>query len=200
MGYTTDFKGSFEFSRPLSAQEAKYIRDFSSSRRMKRDVKVLNELYKGKHGSPNFLIITPEMEPHIKFFTDLGINVTLTPTIDNRTPEEIYGVDGEYFANPGNDFGQHGDNSVIDSNRPPTSQPGLWCQWTVSKSNKHLEWDGGEKFYYYTEWLQYLINKFFTPWGVKLTGEVIWQGESAGDVGKIVVVDNMVSVKRAQFV
>lgn len=223
MGYTTDFKGSFAFSRPLSAQEAKYIRDFSGSRRMKRDVKVLNELYKGKHGLPNRVVITPEMEINIKFFTDLGIEVALTPTTDNRTPEQIYGVDGEYFANPGKDSGQSRDASIIDYNNPPghishsdfskgwdlnqeriekgeVGQPGLWCQWTVSKDNSRLEWDGGEKFYYYTYWLKYLIKHFFAPWGVELVGEVIWQGEEPGDVGKIVVVDNVVSVKRMQFV
>jgi len=46
-----------------------------------------------------------------------------------------------------------------------------------------LEWDRGEKFYDYAEWLKYLIDTFLTPWGIELSGEVTWQGEEVGDVG-----------------
>jgi hypothetical protein len=42
------------------------------------------------------------------------------------------------------------------------------------------------------EWLQYVIDKFVKPWGLKLNGEVEWEGEESGDLGKIIVKDNVI--------
>ena len=55
-----------------------------------------------------------------------------------------------------------------------------------------MEWDGGEKFYNYVEWLEYLIKNFFEPWGYSLNGSVNWQGEEDEDNGTIVVKHNEV--------
>lgn len=112
------------------------------------------------------------------------------PFAKNDTVEEIYGIDGEYFVD--ND---EYDETIIDYNTPPKSQPGLWCQWIVSGDNDCLEWDCGEKFYNYINWLQYLIDHFFSKWGVNLNGEVIWNGEDSEDVGKMVVENNNVLLK-----
>lgn len=84
---------------------------------------------------------------------------------------------------------RHGGNT-----QPYAGVPGFWCQWTTDDEGKALFWDGGEKFYDYTEWLQYLIKKFFNPWGVKLSGTVNWYGEENEDMGQIVVKDNHVQV------
>lgn len=73
--------------------------------------------------------------------------------------------------------------------------PGYWCQWTTDARGEHLEWDGGEKFYHYREWLQYLIDNFFTPWGCLLNGEIMWDGEEIMDIGKLIVRDNVLSVR-----
>lgn len=72
--------------------------------------------------------------------------------------------------------------------------PGIWCQWAPSKDGWHIGWDGGEKFYDYVEWMEYLIKEFFFPKGYRLNGEIEWEGEEQGDVGKIMVVDNKVTV------
>jgi hypothetical protein len=58
-----------------------------------------------------------------------------------------------------------------------------------------IEWDCGEKFYNYTEWLVYLIHKVLAPNGYILNGVVEYSGEEMGDVGEIVVVDNRVFVR-----
>jgi len=192
MGYTTDFEGGFEFSRPLTIDENNYIKKFNETRRMKRNVEKLYELFKGEHGNP-FL-----------------------------PKEETYGNDGEYFIGGGGFAGQDKDDSIVDYNTPPGQldflttdynerwtqndlrtregkcQPGLWCQWVTNEDGTHLMWDGGEKFYNYCEWLNYLINHFFEKWGVKLNGEVYWKGEESDDMGKIVVKDNKVIVKYAR--
>lgn len=200
MGYTTDFRGSFQFDRPLTVQEKDYMDKFNKTRRMKRDVQKLFETHKGKHGSPMVTTITPEVQEHINFLKGAGYQVSITPLKDKRKPEEIYGVDGEYFVGGGGHAGQNHDDNIIDYNTPPKNQPGLWCQWTVNKNGLKLEWDGGEKFYNYVEWLKYLIEHFFSKWDVILNGEVEWQGEDATDVGKIVVTNNEVKVLKGRVV
>lgn len=193
MGYTTDFNGSLDVKN-ITQEQIDYINTFSETRRMKRDVNKLMELYKGEHGL---------------------IGVT-------GTPEEIYGPDGSFFIGGTGSFGQSDDGSVIDYNKPPGQpsyeetrnwdfnvmwdtqqklikegkcQPGLWCQWVIegTPDDCQLVWDGSEKFYEYTAWLEYLINNFFNPWGVTLNGEIFWQGEEPTDMGKIVVTDNVVT-------
>jgi hypothetical protein len=190
MGYTTEFEGGFELSRTLTEQELNYINKFSETRRMKRDVSKLYELYKGEHGNP-FL-------PY----------------------DETYGNEGEYFVGGLGYAGQENDPSIIDYNESPGAplgnanddfskrwaakqfaimegkcQPGLWCQWIVSDEGDSLVWDGGEKFYNYIEWLKYLINHFFSKWGVLLNGQMEWVGEDREDIGLIIVKDNEVIVK-----
>lgn len=187
MGYTTYFNGSFKLSRPATETEMNYINKFCETRRMKRDVNKLMELFKGEFGHPT-------------------------------RSDNPYGMDGEFFVGAGGHAGQDMDESIVDYNTPPgqegyskgldfsvryvkndilikngVCQPGLWCQWILS-DNKTLEWDGGEKFYYYTEWLGYLINNFFEEWGIKLNGEVTWKGEESEDLGKIVIKNNNVQV------
>jgi hypothetical protein len=191
MGYTTDFDGSLKLSKQLTPEQKDYINLFSDTRRMKRDVNKLMELYGGKFG---LVGITPD-----------------------KTPEEIYGLDGGYFVMDDGNMGQRRDNSIIDYNSPPglfvfetnlitkkleenkrrikegEAQPGLWCQWVINNKNE-LMWDGNEKFYNYVEWLKYLIKNFFQPWGVLLNGEIEWEGEESSDRGKIVVTNNEVKV------
>jgi hypothetical protein len=199
MGYTTNFDGSLKLSKNLTEEQFKYIELFNETRRMKRDVNKLMELYDGKHGYPG----------------------------RTGTPEEIYGNDGEYFVGGTGHAGQDRDDIIIDYNTSPGQleydgtmdfnerwtqnelrkvegkcQPGLWCQWGVADRDgvQTFEWDGGEKFYNYTEWLSYLITHFFEPWGIKLTGEIEWVGEDIEDRGKIVVENNDIAVYRAESV
>jgi len=198
MGYTTDFEGSLRIYPVLNEKQRDYINLLCETRRMKRDVNKLMELYQGKHGNP--------------FATE-------------ETPEAIYGNDGEYFAMDDNRHGQTDDASVIDFNTPPGQapydrttnfnniwdknetlinegkcQPGLWCKWRIDHNGNYLSWDGGEKFYNYVEWLKYLINHFFSKWGVLLNGEITWEGEESDDIGKIVVIDNVVTIKNGTIV
>lgn len=107
----------------------------------------------------------------------------------------LIGKFGEYFVGGSGLAGQDHDFSVLDYNRPSDTQPGLWCQWTVSDDGTEFLWDGGEKFYSYIKWLEYLIENFFNPWGVKLNGKIVWQGEEIGDVGTIEVEDSKVRVR-----
>ncbi|GAA6614977.1 hypothetical protein [Scytonema sp. NUACC26] len=99
------------------------------------------------------------------------------------------GEEGGYFINESH---PQAAESVIDENRPPKGQPGLYCQWQPTSDGCAIEWNGHEKFYRYVEWLQYLIIHFIIPWGYQLNGTVTYSGELSSDRGQIVVVDNRI--------
>ena len=101
------------------------------------------------------------------------------------------GPDGGYFVG-GEDLGQAETPDIVEYNGPPAGQPGLWCQWVPTEDDRGVEWDGGEKFYNYVEWLRYLVGNFLAPWGYVLSGEVSWQGEDHDDRGVIVARDGEV--------
>jgi hypothetical protein len=164
MGYTTDFFGRFELDKPLTDEQANYINKFADTRRMKRDVNKLNDLYKGEHG--------------------LNGN---------------YGIQGEFFVGAAGFAGQDHDDSIIDYNTPPKTQPSLWCQWNI-ENNQYVVWDGSEKFYNYVEWLEYYIKNFFIPMGVILNGEVMWVVVDNVDIGKIVVINNNIKVLHGEII
>lgn len=105
------------------------------------------------------------------------------------------GDEGEYFIGGEGFMGQGTEATIINYNRPPSTQPGLWCKWVVSEDGTRLEWDGGEKFYNYVEWLKYLIDNFFAPLGYVLNGNVEFQGEDYDDFGTISVEDNIVDIQ-----
>ena len=159
MGYTTSFLGSFEFSRPLTAEEQTYLSWFCATRRMKWDVAKLQAEFGGKHGNP------------------------FSPT--------PYGTEGAYFAFDNNQECYY-HPAVLNANEPPAGQPGLWCGWTCNEEK--LYWSGCEKFYNYTEWLQYIIDHFLAPWGVAIDGVVQWEGEDPTDLGVISVRHNHINV------
>jgi len=84
-----------------------------------------------------------------------------------------------------------------DKSRPV--EDAYWCQWIPNRQGTALEWDGGEKFYNYIEWLKWLIERYFKPWQISLNGEVLWQGEDREDMGKIIVKDNIVTIKHVRI-
>ena len=102
------------------------------------------------------------------------------------------GDEAEYFVNGSE---QHGDKTILSYNNPPKNQPGLWCQWHPSEDGETIEWDGGEKFYDYIEWIKYLNENFLRPWGIVISGMVSWQGEGSGDIGVIMAKDGEIRVK-----
>lgn len=103
------------------------------------------------------------------------------------------GENGAYFIGEQISY-KKADESIVEHNTPPADQPGLWCQWIIN-DNGDLEWDGGEKFYNYEAWLDYLIEHFFEPLGYVLNGDIEWQGEERDDYGTIHVVDNFVEMQ-----
>jgi hypothetical protein len=157
MGYSTDFEGSFKFSKPLTVTQYKYLVKFAETRHVKKFLKMTETL--------------PSKE--LKELNDLGLDI---------------GLACEYY------LGDRGE--VKDSNVPPATQPGLYCQWVPNEDGTELQWDGSEEFYHYVEWLEYYIKNFFNRWDIKLNGTVEFWGEREGDRGFIIVKDNVVLVSK----
>jgi len=147
------------------------------------------------------------------YTTDFDGHFTIDKPIDNETFNLInglantrrmgrkdldpkYGVEGEFYYDPNsNNFGQEDDNSIIDHNTPPKTQPGLWLQWVVDDDHQTIRWDENEKFYDYVEWIEYIINRILKPRGYKVNGIVYWEGEDGiRDTGEIEIKDNEVMV------
>ena len=170
MGYTTTFSGKFVIDRPVDEETYDLLNGLASTRRMKRDIRKLGRrVYVGK----------------VK---------RVTKEIVAQWTKE-FGEQGEFWVGDTNNSGQNNADDIIDYSKPPDSQPSLWCQWNIEADKQTIEWGGGEKFYKYTEWIEYLIEKVLAPRGYKLNGVVTWQGEDDEDAGQIEIVDNVVSEK-----
>jgi hypothetical protein len=183
MGYTTDFSGYFTLDAPLTEKQARYINEFSGTRRMKRATGSLENLPPPQYGTRHHEV------------------TRLVETLPDPVREAVglpVGPEGAYFV------GNPDDGTILDHNEPPEGQPGLWCQWIAVEDDDayytRIEWDGGEKFYKYVEWLEYIIEHFLKPWDRVLNGEVQWFGEDHGDTGIIVVKDNEVTTKIGRVV
>jgi len=159
MGYTTEFSGQIEITPALPIELIKYINDFGNTRRMKRDVELIQQKYNGEHGFNG-----------------------------------QYGIEGEYFIGGSGFMGQDNDSSVLDHNEPPSTQPGLWCQWVVTEDGKFIEWDGSGKFYESEEWMRYIINNFIGK-DYSCNGIIEAQGEDRYDHWFLTVKNNKVSTR-----
>jgi hypothetical protein len=85
----------------------------------------------------------------------------------------------------------------------PSGHHRYYCQWRPSKDGTGIQWDYGEKFYCWEEWLIYLVERYLSPWGYRLNGEVRWRGEGGDrewqgklipDAGVIYALDNRIEV------
>lgn len=136
-----------------------------------------------------------ELHPKLKKFLD---KLSTTRRMKSNKMKSLYGIEGEFFVNGKGAFGQETTPEVIDQNSPPSTQPSLWCQWMPTDDGMGIEWDGGEKFYYYVEWLEYIINKITKPNGYVANGEITWQGEERQDKGRIIVRDNVITTEEIE--
>ncbi len=203
MGYTTEFQGEFRCSRRVPSR----IQDFLTS--IEADPAIIpifadwldeqqDERAAGVCGcktyraaSNVFHALTPEHAAYLRRFSDTR-RMKRDPEVARSLPDPVreavglsLGEEAEYFVGGTGWAGQDGDDSVRDYNTPPGKQPGLWCHWEPNDDRGTIRWDGGEKFYDYVAWLQYLIERFLGPWGYFLDGTVKWQGEDPSDQGVI---------------
>jgi len=151
------------------------------------------------------------------YTTEFEGSVTVTPALNEQEVDFInrfsdsrrmLRTNGPYYIG-GGDFGQARENDIIDYNRPPEGQPGLWCQWVASEDGTEKHWNGAEKFYYSAEWMQYLIAHFIGSdpkakyaepdnfqflQGHTCAGTIRAQGEESDDCWELEVKNNVVEV------
>lgn len=80
----------------------------------------------------------------------------------------------------------------------PRETPSLYCPWTPSENGLFIEFDGLEKPSGEIFWIRE-ICKILAAKGYILNGEVEWNGQESGDMGKIKVVNNVVSIKKPRI-
>ncbi|MEK4343150.1 hypothetical protein [Brevibacillus sp. FSL L8-0710] len=92
---------------------------------------------------------------------------------------ECFGEEGEYFYNPNDfeEFGQTWDDSILDYNNPPVTQPWLWLKWIPTEDRMAIEWNGERNTYYSELWIEYLVERVLKPRGYVLNGIVEAEGE-----------------------
>jgi hypothetical protein len=219
MGYTTEFQGQFECRRVESPEIEAFLKAIREG-----DRKAIPPLadWLQDHGDPRGqvladLVRTP-LDSLERFWPLFGLKpahaayllkfsetrrMARDPDRAAKMPDPLreavglpLGPQGAYFVGGLGFAGQDEDDSILDGNEPPEGQPGLWCQWVPSEEGTAILWNGMEKFYYYIEWLEYLIEHFLKPWGYRLNGVVTWQGEEEEDRGRIIVVDNVMTVEQ----
>lgn len=76
---------------------------------------------------------------------------------------------------------------------PNDSKPSSYMQWVPSETMNAIVWDGGEKFYDYDLWMQWLLF-WLSSKGIQASGELRWRGESSDDIGLIHVLDGVMTV------
>lgn len=190
MGYQTDFEGYFTIGLKQNLIE--------NQEEMKKPLSLKEIVTQGK------TILDDLSQIQTLKFINLLANsrrmkrdTNVLSEMYNVSPD-YFGVDGEFFVNPHdfNSYGQSNDKSVIEYNKPASTQPSLWLQWNVVAKNDGfvLQWDENEKFYCHEEWLRYLINNFFIPKNMVLNGKVSWYGEDEEDFGDYIIVDNVLTV------
>jgi len=134
---------------------------------------------------------------------DLLKGIAETRRIKRGNLPKKYGVEGEFYCKNVDDFGQSknpNEGKIINYSIPPKTQPSLYCQWLIQKDRQTIQWNGGEKFYNYIEWIKYLIKAILKPRGYFVNGEVEWQGEKPEDFGKIIIKNNVITIKNGRKV
>lgn len=69
-------------------------------------------------------------------------------------------------------------------------KPESYLQWVPNRELDAIGWDGNEKFYNYTAWMQWVCD-WLKGIGITANGTLKWSGEETQDVGLLTVVDNI---------
>jgi uncharacterized protein (TIGR02996 family) len=211
VGYTTTFEGRFDVYRPEGPLMAEFLRAIyagdEAARRAFIDWLQEQGDPRGEQAArePAKLLklfgLRPEHAAYLRQFGDtrrMKRDAALLEGVADPVREAVgvpVGVEGAWFVGSDEYFGPGAHPSILDPNRPPKGQPGLYCQWVPSEDGTAIEWDGVEKFYDYVPWLRYVLQHFLIPWGYVVNGRMEWQGEDPSDEGTIHVRENQIEVK-----
>lgn len=107
------------------------------------------------------------------YTTIFGGKFYLDKPLDSETYELLWALWEKY------------DTDSFPGEPPNRYESWRFCQWIPTEDRMHIEWDGGEKFYKYLEWINYINDEILIPRGYILSGSVSYQGEDDEDFGAI---------------
>lgn len=91
---------------------------------------------------------------------------------------------------------------ILEANEDPNviqgGHPSSYMQWVPTESLDAIVYDGNEKFYDYDKWMTWILGHMFRL-GIEANGDIIWQGESVGDVGTLSVKESVLTVTRGDM-
>lgn len=108
------------------------------------------------------------------------------------------GIEGEYISSAMGTGADFIDNCMEVDTDTPNKQPSFQCCWTTTAKGTALHWNKLGRTFAPTQWLEYMIEHFFKPWGVTLNGKVECHGEDKRDRTLIVVNNNCVRRARKE--
>jgi hypothetical protein len=217
MGYTTEFEGEFHCYCPEEKNLSAFLEavrqgdrtaiaplaDWLADRSDPRGPQIASFPNLDKDLTPfwRLFALKPEHASYLRLFNRTR-RMRRDPEAARLLPDPVrdaaalpLGKEAGYFTGGRSSWPDDRDASVLDYNRPPGGQPGLWCKWTPNEAGTAVLWDQGEKFYDYIAWLKYLLQHFLIPWGYVVNGEVYWVGEDDLDRGTITVSNNVVAAE-----
>lgn len=138
----------------------------------------------------------------------------VTAFCDTRRVIRDYPNQGKYFVSDGTDNMGQNTSNIINGNKSPEGQPGLWCNWESTKEG-NIHWNGAEKFYDAESWMLYLVEHLFKKdaymqklepetyqkYGFQphtLNGVIYAKGEEPGDIWKLIIKNNEVFVSKGE--
>ena len=84
------------------------------------------------------------------------------------------------------------DSDTID-NDPKVKDS--WCCWDIYSDRKTISRNSSISTHNHIKWLQFLIDKFFKPWELIVSGEVKYRGKDWDTICRITVTDNCISIR-----
>ena len=115
----------------------------------------------------------------------------IVPKMDKSLADKINALHNDGGEGPGFD------GLLPDGVEPPDGS--AYSPWQISDSLDELLipteahcWNHNDN---YVEWLCLILKEFIVPARIKVTGEVVWDGEDPADAGKIILEDNSISLE-----
>lgn len=185
--------GSLKFNKNISKEHYTYLYAFSKS----PHVKLNEEQWKFLDVNSDYVVNNRE-EVGLPYGEDGQFVIFDTDHIENTFFEEDPVFGHELFEN------KYRFDFMVNTDRysTPNNIPSIWCPFSVDWYDiTELSAEGVADYRVnHYEWLCYMINNFFEPWGYKLSGEFIISDYDTGiPHQKIEVKDNEVKYFRIKL-
>ena len=82
---------------------------------------------------------------------------------------------------------------VLEDASPLGPNTSRYCGWVPTDDDRGIAWDGAASGGF-AAWLAFVVEHFLDRWGYAVRGAVAWEGETAGDTGVLVVLNNRIVV------